>query len=177
MKPIRGCGILPWLAAALSLLIFRPGLSFAAADGGSQISVSLNAGETYVIDNVAPGATPGVRVITNPHALVVHNEDPGKVVLLGAEAGEWAVTLKTSSGETVYDVSVNAIGNSSDINKPGDAPPAISGTGLKSGSAAPVIARADTDTGTAPLSSTDSPPVTAADVPGAPAPAVSAPSD
>ncbi|MGC1343187.1 MAG: hypothetical protein WA854_12725, partial [Candidatus Binataceae bacterium] len=61
MKPIRGCGILPWLAAALSLLMFRPGLSFAAADGGSQISVSLNAGETYVIDNVAPGATPGVR--------------------------------------------------------------------------------------------------------------------
>jgi pilus assembly protein CpaC len=176
MKPIRGCGILPWLAAALSLLIFRPGLSFAAADGSSQVSVSLNAGETYVIDNVAPGATPGVRVISNPHALVVQNGDPGKVVLLGAEAGEWAVTLKTSSGDTVYDVTVSAVANSSDINKPGSAPAAISGLGLKTGSAAPVIARADPGTG--PVSSTDSPPVTAADVPGASSdPAVSAPSD
>jgi len=173
MKPIRGCGVLPWLAAALSLLMFRPGLTFAAADGGAQVSVSLNAGETYVIDNVAPGATPGVRVISNPHALVVHNEEPGKVVLLGTEAGEWAVTLKTASGDTVYDVTVSAVANGSDINKPGSAPAAISGSGEKTGAAAPVIAKADPGTG--PVSSTGDASAPAMGAPSETAAAASAP--
>src|ERR1019366_9063897 len=50
------------------------------------MSVALNAGESYVINNVSPGDVPAVKVITNPHALIVHNEEPGKVVLLGTEA-------------------------------------------------------------------------------------------
>ncbi|HUY29126.1 MAG TPA: pilus assembly protein N-terminal domain-containing protein [Candidatus Binataceae bacterium] len=179
MKPIRGCGILPWLAAALTLIMFRPGLTFAAADGGSQVSVSLNAGETYVIDNVAPGATPAVRVISNPHALVVHNDEPGKVVLLGTEAGEWAVKLKTASGETVYDVTVGAVANRGDINKAASAPAAISGSGMRTGAAAPVIAKADPGTG--PVSSTGDaaalPPVTAGSAPDVSAPAMGAPSE
>ena len=60
----------------------------------------LNAGESYVINNVSPGEVPAVKVITNPHALVVHNEEPGKVVLLGAEAGEWTISVKTADGGT-----------------------------------------------------------------------------
>ncbi len=179
MTLIRRCGFLPWLVAALSLLAVRPGLVLAAADASSNISVSLNAGETYVIDNLAPGATPGVRVITNPHALVVHNEDPGKLVLLGAESGEWAVTVKTASGDVVYDVTVNAIGKMGDINKTSSAPGAISGSGATTGTAAPVIAKADAGTG--PVSSTGDaapiPPVTAADSPaGTSASAMGAPS-
>jgi len=46
MKAQRGCGLLPWLLAAMSLLLFRPGLLFAANDSSEHISVSLNAGET-----------------------------------------------------------------------------------------------------------------------------------
>jgi Flp pilus assembly secretin CpaC len=149
MNPKRGCALIPWLAAAISLLLFRPGMVFAASGEGSQLSISLNAGETYVIKNVSPDATPGVKVVSNPHALVVHNEVPGKVVLLGAEKGQWAITVKDANGDDVtYNVTVNAAGNPpGDISKPGMAPPAISGTGAKIGSAAPVVTKLDEGAG------------------------------
>jgi Flp pilus assembly secretin CpaC len=138
MNSKRGCGLLPWLLAAASLLLFRPGL-LAAADTPEHISVTLNAGESYVIDHVGPGATPGVRVIDNPHALVVHNEEPGKVLLLGAEAGKWEITVKLDSGsDATYDVAVNKIAKATDINNPASSPPATGDSGLKTGSAAPV---------------------------------------
>ena len=94
MKSTRGWGLLPCLFAAYSMLMLRPGLLF--ADEGTTMALSLNAGESYVINNVSPGEAPAVSVITNPHALVVHKEEPGKVVLLGAEAGEWTVAVKTT---------------------------------------------------------------------------------
>jgi pilus assembly protein CpaC len=97
-----------------------------------------------------------VNVITNPHALVVHNEEPGKVVLLGAEAGEWTVAVKTTDGSTVkYDVTVKSVANIKDINNPGKAPGPIEGTGATTGSAAPVVAKMDPGTG--PVASPSSP--------------------
>ena len=121
MKSKQGHILLPWLVAAISMLLFQPGLLF--ADDGTTMSLALNAGESYVINNVSPGEAPAVNVITNPHALVVHNEEPGKVVLLGAEAGEWTVSVKTADGNTVkYDVTVKSVANAYDINNPGKAP-------------------------------------------------------
>lgn len=153
MNSKRGCALIPWLAAAMSLLLLRPGMAFAATGEGSQVSISLNAGESYVIKNVGPDTTPGVRVVNNPHALVVHNEQPGKVVLLGAEKGEWSITVKNTEGnEVTYNVTVNAAANPHDINKPGTAPPAITGTGVKVGSAAPVVTKMDAGSG--PVAST-----------------------
>src|SRR6202045_1242267 len=146
MKPTRGCGLLPWLVAAFSMLMLRPGLLF--ADDGTTMALALNAGESYVINNVSPGETPAVNVIANPHALVVHNEEPGKVVLLGAEAGEWTVAVKTADGNTVkYDVTVKSVANAYDINNPGKAPAVIAGTGASTGTAAPVVAKIDSGTG------------------------------
>jgi pilus assembly protein CpaC len=154
MKPTRGCGLLPWLVAAFSMLMLRPGLLF--ADEGTTMALALNAGESYVINNVSPGEAPAVNVITNPHALVVHNEEPGKVVLLGAEAGEWTVAVKTTDGSTVkYDVTVKSVGSAFDINHAGKAPGAIVGTGATTGSAAPVVATMDPGTG--PVASPSSP--------------------
>ena len=86
MKSKRGWGLLPSLVVAIGMLTLRPGMLL--ADDGTTMALSLNSGESYIINNVSPGETPAVNVITNPHALVVHNEEPGKVVLLGAEAGE-----------------------------------------------------------------------------------------
>jgi pilus assembly protein CpaC len=89
--------------------------------------------------------------------LVVHNEEPGKVVLLGAEAGEWTVSVKTADGNTVkYDVTVKSVANINDINHPGTSPAAISGTGVSTGTAAPVVAKIDPGTG--PVASASSPP-------------------
>ncbi|MGA6971264.1 MAG: pilus assembly protein N-terminal domain-containing protein, partial [Candidatus Binatus sp.] len=146
MKPIRGCGLLPWLIGVISMLLLPTGLLF--ADEGTTMSLSLSKGETYVINNVSPGATPAIKVTTNPHALVVHDEEPGKVVLLGAEAGEWVVSVKMADGGVVnYDVNVSAVGDINDINHPGSAPAAIVGTGAATGSAAPVVAKLDDGAG------------------------------
>ena len=152
MKPIRGCGLLPWLIGVISMLLLPP-LLF--ADEGTTMSVSLSKGETYVINNVSPGATPAIKVTTNPHALVVHDEEPGKVVLLGAESGEWVVSVKMADGGLVnYDVNVSAVGDINNINHPGSAPAAIVGTGAATGSAAPVVAKLDDGAG--PVASSSS---------------------
>jgi pilus assembly protein CpaC len=159
MKSTRGWGLLPCIVAAFSMLTLRPGLLF--ADEGTTMALALNAGESYVINNVSPGETPAVNVITNPHALVVHNEEPGKVVLLGAEAGEWTVAVKTTDGSTIkYDVTVKSVGSVFNINHPGKAPGAIVGTGATTGTAAPVVARMDPGTG--PVTSPSSPASTSA---------------
>ena len=154
MKSKQGHILLPWLVAAISMLALQPGLLFAGDE--TTMALALNAGESYVINNVSPGAAPAVNVIANPHALVVHNEEPGKVVLLGAEAGEWTVSVKTADGNTVkYDVTVKSVANMNDINHPGNSPAAIPGTGVSTGSAAPVVARIDPGTG--PVASASSP--------------------
>lgn len=125
--------------------MLQPGLLLAADSTGAGMSVALNAGETYVINNVSPGDVPGVKVITNPHALIVHNEEPGKVVLLGAEAGEWKIQVKTTNGDQVnYDVTVRSVGSAFNINHPGTSPGPISRSGNSSASAAaPVVATLD----------------------------------
>jgi len=154
MKSKQGHILLPWLVAAISMLALQPGLLFAGDE--TTMALALNAGESYVINNVSPGEAPAVNVIANPHALVVHNEEPGKVTLLGAEAGEWTVSVKTADGSTVkYDVTVKALTNIKDINHPGTSPAAISGTGVSTGNAAPVVARIDPGTG--PVASASSP--------------------
>jgi Flp pilus assembly secretin CpaC len=155
MNAKRGCGLLPWLVAVISMLMLRPGLLF--ADEGTTMALSLSKGETYVINNVSPGATPAIKVMTNPHALVVHDEEPGKVVLLGAEQGEWTVSVKMADGGLVnYDVNVSAVGDINDINHPGSAPAAIVGSGATTGSAAPVVAKLDEGAGPVTSSSTTS---------------------
>jgi pilus assembly protein CpaC len=153
MESKRGRGLLPWLVAAISILMLRPGLLF--ADEGTVMSLTLDKGESYIINNVAPGETPEVTVINNPHALVVNNA-PGKVVLVGADAGEWTIGVKTTDGSTIkYDVTVKAIGNINDINHPGMSPGPITGTGATVGSAAPPVV-AKMDAGTGPVASSSS---------------------
>src|SRR6202158_6164288 len=148
MKAKRGCGLLRWLGSPFSMLWLRPGLLHAADSAGTEMSLALNAGESYVINNVAPGEAPAVKVVTNPHALVVHNEEPGKVVLLGAEAGEWNKSITPAAGEKInYDVAVKSIADSKDIDHPGTAPAAIAGSGMSTGSAAPATAKMDEGAG------------------------------
>jgi pilus assembly protein CpaC len=105
--------------------------------------------------------------------------------LLGAEAGEWTVAVKTADGGTInYDVTVKAVADINDINHPGTSPGPITGSGRSSGSAAPVVAKLDAGAGPVdPSSSSSSSPsaitgtttttteTVAAAAPGAPAPA------
>jgi Flp pilus assembly secretin CpaC len=158
MKAQRGYGLLLWLVAAISMLMLQPSLLLAADSAGTEISVALNVGENYIINNLSPGDVPAVKVITNPHALIVHNEGPGKVSLLGAEAGEWNISVKTAAGDQVnYDVTVKSVGSVFDINHPGTSPGPIVGSGKSSGMAAPAVVKLDAGAGPVNRSSSSSP--------------------
>ncbi len=70
------------------------------------------------------------------------------MVLLGAEAGEWTVSVKTADGNTVkYDVTVKSVANAYDINNPGKAPGQSRVPARSTGTAAPVVAKIDPGTG------------------------------
>ena len=146
MKNRRGSGtvdLLPWLLVAMSLLFARP---LRAADTGRQESITLNAGESQVIDNLNPDSHPTIKVIENSHALVVHNEDPAKLVLLGAEKGKWSIAVKLKDGEEVtYLVNVDAIRSASAPLSPGVAPSAMTDEVAKN--SAPAISPLDSGTG------------------------------
>ncbi|MBF6561456.1 MAG: pilus assembly protein N-terminal domain-containing protein [Candidatus Binataceae bacterium] len=124
--------------------------------------VSLNAGETYVIKDLSKAATPGIKVIDNPNALVVHTDAPGELVLLGAEAGEWRIkTVASTGGATVYDVSVHALARPFAAPlKPAAAPPAMGDAGVGAGS--PKAAPANPLDGPGPLDSRSGPSSSAA---------------
>jgi Flp pilus assembly secretin CpaC len=65
------------------------------------VPITINTGEAYTIPDVSPDSTPGVKVVSNPSALVVHTDAPGKIVLLGAAAGSWNIDVTLASGEKV----------------------------------------------------------------------------
>jgi hypothetical protein len=140
--------------------------------------VVLNAGETRVIDKLSRDVTPTFHVVDNPHALIVHGSDPGKLVLLGAERGKWEISAKRESGEAVsYDVTVKALKNPAQPLKPVEA----SSAAKSAASAAPVAgsvpagSSVDSIVGAAPLDSGSGPVASALDSPGSVAAAAPAP--
>ncbi len=132
----------------MSLLMARP-VRVIAAEKPQQVSLALNAGETSVINNLSTESKPDIDVVSNSQALVVHSEQPGQLVLLGAEKGEWKISVTKANGQKVtYDVTVHAIGNIANPLKP--ASPETSA------SAAPM------DHGTGPVAKTSAPAASAA---------------
>ena len=129
------------LLGGLGLLILSAGFvsasdgtasTDAAAKTAHQVSVTLNAGESYVIKGLSPGDTPAVRVRENPNALVVRSEVPGQLALRAASAGEWAIDVKDDAGEDVtYKIAVKALTN----------PLASVTTGMSSGAGPSTTAR------------------------------------
>ncbi|MGH8013236.1 MAG: type II and III secretion system protein family protein [Candidatus Binataceae bacterium] len=110
MKVQYGSGLMALLACS-ALLIFT-GIATAADGSPSEVPITINAGETYVIKNLAPNGTPAVHVVKNPDALIIHAETPGQLVLLGTSAGTWTITANTSDGQKItYNVTVNAVGS------------------------------------------------------------------
>jgi hypothetical protein len=96
-----------------------------------RVPVSMNAGETYTIDNIKDGSAPSVRVVQNPNAMVINSGLPGRMVLVGAEAGHWLIGVTNSSDRAVsYDVTVSAIAIPGRPLAAGKAPAPISDTGL-----------------------------------------------
>jgi pilus assembly protein CpaC len=178
MKTRRGSGtidLLPWLVVAMSLFLSQP--ARAADSAPRQEAINLNAGQSQVIENLNPDSKPAIKVIQNGHALVVHNEDPSKLVLLGAEEGKWTISAKLKDGEDViYNINVSAIRNASAPLDPGAAPAAIGDE--SSATSAPVAgsmpaAVSALDSGAGPVSKPTTETVALNDATKAPAPAAS----
>jgi Flp pilus assembly secretin CpaC len=111
-------------AAVLCLATARP---LRAENAVQSQTINLNAGQTRIIDHVKKDSKPAIRVIENPHALVIHGETPGQLVLLGAERGQWEVTVTRDDGAQVaYHINVAAIADSATPLDAGSGPVASS---------------------------------------------------
>lgn len=118
------------LLAAVSALVLTCLSASADEPPRRTFAVTLNAGEMYIIKDVEVGSTPGVHVVDNPNALLVHGEKPGELVVLGAAAGEWKIDVTQTDGSRVtYDFVVHAVAEPfTNPTRPGKNPPVIGDT-------------------------------------------------
>jgi pilus assembly protein CpaC len=115
------------LASAGLLLVVSAATARAQVkDSNDWVPVSMNAGETYVINDVKPGTKPSFHVEQNPNAFVSYDSPPGKLTMLSAGAGRWIVTVTNASDRQVsYDVNAFAVAKPDAPLTPGKAPPAL----------------------------------------------------
>jgi hypothetical protein len=114
-KTKTGTGTCRVLGSALVLLalIALNGVSALAAQPKAKVKrriipVTINKGQNYTISGVQEGAAPAPKVVNNPNALVVQNA-PGRIELVGADAGSWKINVTLDTGEKVtYVVTVKA---------------------------------------------------------------------
>jgi hypothetical protein len=100
--------LVTWSLAAAGLL--ASAAAMAQESSGKKIDVRIDAGETYVIDQLSRNTPARIKVINNPNALVVNRGIPGELMLVGAEAGCWEIAAEQTNGESVtYDVTVTSI--------------------------------------------------------------------
>jgi Flp pilus assembly secretin CpaC len=144
-KAMRGCKRINaniWEAGRICRLLAAAGLMLvgSAATAWAQakdtilwVPVSMNAGETYVINDIKPGTKPSFQVQQNPSAFVSYDSPPGKLTMLSAGAGRWIVTVTNNSDREVsYDVNAYAVAKPGAPLTPGKAPPSMGDEGLSS---------------------------------------------
>ncbi len=139
---MRGCNTNIWSAERICRLLASAGMLLVvsaataraqAKDPADWVPVSMNAGETYVINDIKPGTKPSFKVEQNPNAFVSYDSPPGKLTMLSAGAGRWIVTVTNSSDREVsYDVNAFGVAKPGAPLTPGIAPPSISDEGLSS---------------------------------------------
>ncbi len=122
------------LAFAGLILVVSATTGRARANDGTQwVPVSMNAGETYVINDIKPGTKPSFQIVQNPNVFVSYDSPPGKLTILSAAAGCWIVTVTNSTGRVVsYDVNSFAAAKPGAPLTPGMAPPSMTDPGLNS---------------------------------------------
>ncbi len=139
-----------WPAGKFCRLFASAGLLLvvSAATGRAQtksatdwVPISMNAGETYVINDIKPGTKPTFHITQNPNAFVSYDSPPGKLTMLSAEAGRWVVTITDTSNRVIsYDLNSFSVAKPGAPLTPGKAPPSIGDEGLSSrpGAGAPM---------------------------------------
>ena len=169
---------LSWMLLLAAVGIIVAASMSGAAEPVPHQAVMIHAGETFVIDKLTPNSAPVVVVIDNPRALLMHTETAGKIVLVGAEAGAWDITVQRASGlKVAYDVNVMALAKPEAPLAPGKAPAASTDMTLAPRPGAGMTAPADFKTASVDLTDTPaanaaslSPPPAAMATPSAPIP-------
>jgi hypothetical protein len=120
----RGRSLLAALLLVLGASALNTPLARAAEANHRTVSVTINKGETYTIEGVSEKASsPGIKVTNNPNALVVRTDAPGKIILVGADAGTWNLEVTLANGEKVtYAVNVKSEAPPQGSLVPGTAP-------------------------------------------------------
>ncbi len=89
------------------------------------IPLTINKGQNYTISGVKGEPAPGIKVVHNPNALVLQTA-PGRIEMVGADAGTWRIKTTLATGEKVtYVVTVNALAPPQGTLAPAGAPTAI----------------------------------------------------
>jgi Flp pilus assembly secretin CpaC len=100
-------------------------------DDSKWVQVSINAGETYAIEDIKPGTKPAFRVVQNANAFVSYDTKVGELTMLGAAAGRWVVSVVNTKDQTInYDLNAFAVAKPGAPLAPGNPQPPISDTGL-----------------------------------------------
>jgi hypothetical protein len=109
----------------LTLIVVSGSAAFAQPAERRIIPLALAKGQNYTISGVQRGATPVPKVVNNPHALVIQTA-PGRIELLGADAGSWKINVTLAGGEKVtYLVTVTSDAPPQGSLAPGAAPTVI----------------------------------------------------
>ena len=150
-KRMRRGAELTALALATFGLFMLAGRQVVASETRT-VPVTINAGEAYTIGDVSPDSTPGVKVVSNPSALVVHTDSPGKIVLQGAAAGSWNIDVTLASGEKVtYAVDVKPEESIKGPLASAGSPASVKASAPAATSSSPVTASHPADTGSGPV--------------------------
>ncbi len=111
----------------LGVSVARLNLASAQTDLAKRrvIPLTINKGQNYTITGVQAGIQPRIKVVSNPHALVMQTA-PGRIELVGADSGTWNLKVTLATGEkVVYAVTVKAAAPPQGNLAPGSAPTAI----------------------------------------------------
>ncbi len=125
-----------WSRAFAISLLFPAALCGVAASALAQSrpevkEIYLNAGEVYVIRNVAPGTTPEVRFRSNPPAFLVDTLDGGMLQVVATSRGAGSVRVTDQTGKVIdYEFIVQGVADPTNVLAPGTSSPPLSVTAV-----------------------------------------------
>lgn len=151
------------LAAVAGLLVLGTAIPPGEAAGPEIFTVRLNAGQTFAIHDVDPGATPRVRFSHNSNAFTIKNTGPRQFTIYTFQKGEGTIETRLHGTDVAYHVIVRGTVDSVHPLRAGSAGPALAGakpataaTAASSGGSGYPDGPVTTKTLEAPASGTDS---------------------
>jgi pilus assembly protein CpaC len=122
LRPLLSTCAAPLLAATFLIMAGR-------ALAEQIITLTLNAGEAYVIKNVDPGSAPAVNFTDNSNSFTVKSSGSNSLTVFTFQKGEGTIDAKVGGEDVTYHVIVGGVVNGAHPLRPGTAPAALSGAG------------------------------------------------